>query len=155
MRVLAAWLRRPFGAALAAFLALRLLSSGLAALTATLAPVWIEVEAPHDPALLAQLEEGGRMLQLLAAPWYRWDTVNYIEIAQHGYANQKRLRKSRHLPSLPPSPRHFRQEWPIGKLIGAHIGRFAGVPGLARPIRGAKRHERICAAGARPTLGSG
>ncbi|HNT55472.1 MAG TPA: mannosyltransferase family protein [Anaerolineaceae bacterium] len=89
MRVLAAWLRRPFGAALAAFLALRLLSSGLAALTATLAPVWIEVEAPHDPALLAQLEEGGRMLQLLAAPWYRWDTVNYIEIAQHGYANQQ------------------------------------------------------------------
>lgn len=87
MKTLAAWLRRPFGAALAAFLALRLLTSGLAALTAALTPVWITVEAPHDPTLLAQLEEGSPALRLLAAPWYRWDTVNYIEIAQNGYAN--------------------------------------------------------------------
>jgi len=89
MKTLAAWLRRPFGAALAAFLALRLLTSGLAALTAALTPVWITVEAPHDPALLAQLEEGSPALRLLAAPWYRWDTVNYIEIAQNGYANPR------------------------------------------------------------------
>ena len=81
MKTLAAWLRRPFGAALAAFLALRLLTSGLAALTAALTPVWITVEAPHDPALLAQLEESSPALRLLAAPWYRWDPVNYIEIA--------------------------------------------------------------------------
>ena len=68
MKTLAAWLRRPFGAALAAFLALRLLTSGLAALTAALTPVWITVEAPHDPTLLAQLEEGSPALRLLAAP---------------------------------------------------------------------------------------
>ncbi len=77
----------PLRAALTAYLALRLVTTVLMALIAWMVPVWFEPLAPHDPQMLAELENGSLAVRLLAAPWYRWDTVHYIEIARDGYAD--------------------------------------------------------------------
>jgi hypothetical protein len=78
---------RPLRTALFATLSLRLFTSLAAALIAWLVPVWITPGAPHDPQLLAALENGPVLTRLFLAPWYRWDTIHYLEIAQQGYAD--------------------------------------------------------------------
>lgn len=76
-------------AALVATLGLRLFTSLFVALVAWLVPVWITPGAPHDPQLLAELEGGPPVVRLFLAPWYRWDTIHYLEIAQQGYADRQ------------------------------------------------------------------
>lgn len=80
-------LSRALRTALLATLGLRLFNSLVAALIAWLVPVWITPGAPHDPHLLASLEQGPVLLRLFLAPWYRWDTIHYLDIAQQGYAD--------------------------------------------------------------------
>jgi len=71
------------------FLFLRLLTS----LVVLAAILWIPPqiqppEAASVQAYLAPLEKGGPFIQYFIAPWYRWDTVHYLEIADHGYASK-------------------------------------------------------------------
>jgi hypothetical protein len=90
----ARWMDRPeVRAALLATLALRLLTSAVAALM----PLWQPALYPwRDPLLpdhfhLAHYPPGlphpaYGPLEYLTLPWNRWDTIWYLDIAQHGYA---------------------------------------------------------------------
>jgi hypothetical protein len=87
------WLARPdVRAALAATLALRLGTSFLAALVPALQPTlypWRDPLLP-DHFHLASYPSGlphpaYSALDYLTQPWNRWDTIWYLDIAQHGY----------------------------------------------------------------------
>jgi len=72
--------------ALKSVLFLRLFSSVILLAACIFAPPKV---LPADPATLATLsamENQGTLSRLLLAPWYRWDTINYIEIAEYGYS---------------------------------------------------------------------
>lgn len=79
--------RRFLNTAILTYLSLRLVTSFFLASVAWLIPVWIQPNTPHDPQFLAQLENGSTFVRLFLAPWYRWDTVHYMEIAQFGYSD--------------------------------------------------------------------
>jgi len=70
--------------ALLLFLAVRIFMSlvlGLAALT--IPPD--KPPAPYEPSVVSDLESRGELWRVLVLPWYRWDTVHYINIATEGY----------------------------------------------------------------------
>jgi hypothetical protein len=93
MAVAGRWVARPdVRATLSATLALRLGTSLLAALMPLLQPAlypWRDPLSPdhfhpaHYPSSLPHPAYGA--LDYLTQPWNRWDTIWYLDIAQHGY----------------------------------------------------------------------
>ena len=88
------WLRRPdIQVALYATLALRVLSSVIAALLPQIFPAiypWWGVDQADHFTLVHHPYAGTHPLYTplgyLIQPWARWDTVWYVDIAEHGYA---------------------------------------------------------------------
>jgi Gpi18-like mannosyltransferase len=72
--------------ALTATIFLRLIPGTLLALVSILKPVeQCPNYYPCSKTYFNYLLEGGDFSRLFLAPWYRWDTVHYTEIAQSGY----------------------------------------------------------------------
>ncbi len=72
-------------AGLLAFLGLRLWSS-LVLLLLNVFPATVTPADEPARGMLMMLENSGFFSQLFLAPWYRWDTVHYLDIAQSGYS---------------------------------------------------------------------
>jgi len=70
--------------ALAVFLILRIWFSLLGILAVTVRPLTVEPQNAHDHAVMAQLDST-TFQRLFLSPWYRFDTVHYLEIAENGY----------------------------------------------------------------------
>ncbi len=77
--------KRALTFALLTFLAVRILIT-LLLLFASLAVEPNHPPAPYEPAVVNDLQARGPLARLLVLPWYRWDTVHYLEIATEGYA---------------------------------------------------------------------
>lgn len=78
-------IKHAFRYALLLFLAVRIFMSLVLGL-ASLAVPPNKPPAPYDPAVVSDLESRGELWRALVLPWYRWDTVHYLEIATQGYA---------------------------------------------------------------------
>lgn len=77
--------KRAIISALSAFLAIRIVTS----LTIVIAGLFFQPNpppAPYDPAIVQDLASRGEISRLFLAPWYRWDTVHYLQIAEQGYS---------------------------------------------------------------------
>jgi hypothetical protein len=73
--------------ALKCYLFLRLFTSAIILAASFIAPPAFE---PSDPAVAARLgaiENLGSFSRLFLAPWYRWDSVSFVDIAENGYAS--------------------------------------------------------------------
>lgn len=70
---------------LLAYAGLRIWSS-LVLLLLTMFPSSVIPADEPARSMLASLEQGGILNRLFLAPWYRWDTVHYIDLAQTGYS---------------------------------------------------------------------
>jgi Gpi18-like mannosyltransferase len=68
------------------FLFLRLFSSLVLLIAGLFAPAKVWPADPTTLSKLLELENQGTISRLLLAPWYRWDTIHYIEIADYGYS---------------------------------------------------------------------
>jgi Gpi18-like mannosyltransferase len=72
--------------ALIATIFLRLVPSVLLAIVSILKPIeQCPNYYPCSQVYFTYLQKSGDFSRLFLAPWYRWDTVHYIEIAQQGY----------------------------------------------------------------------
>jgi hypothetical protein len=71
------------------FLCLRLLTSGILLLAAMILPPQLQSSDPGAVTYQSELQTHGALSRLFLAPWYRWDTVHYLEIADHGYLYRK------------------------------------------------------------------
>ncbi len=87
-----------------------------------------DVTPTDEPArgMLALLEHGSVLNHLFLAPWYRWDTVHYLDIAQNGYS------------------RAFLTVWPPMYSALIHLLSLTGVA----PIAAAVLVSNLCAVGA-------
>ena len=72
-------------AGLLAFLGIRLWSSAVLLLL-TVFPVTVTPAGEPARGTLAAMEQGGVLSRLFLAPWYRWDTVHYLDLSQNGYS---------------------------------------------------------------------
>jgi hypothetical protein len=79
---------------LVAALALRVACSLIAAAVPLLLPGIYPWRSTYLPSQLRHVAFGGQApplhygpIDYLLLPWYRWDTIWYVEIAQHGYSN--------------------------------------------------------------------
>ena len=68
-----------------AYLGLRIWSTAVLLLLTVYPPT---VQPSSEPArgMLTVLENSSAISRLFLAPWYRWDTVHYLDIAQSGYS---------------------------------------------------------------------
>jgi hypothetical protein len=71
-------------AGLIAYLGLRVWTSIVLLLLAVYPSTVLPADEPARGTLTA-LEQGGLFSRLILAPWYRWDTVHYLDLAQNGY----------------------------------------------------------------------
>jgi hypothetical protein len=75
---------RAIKASLLAFLGLRIWSSAVLLLL-TVFPAVVRPSDEPARSTLAALEQGSLLSRLFLAPWYRWDTVHYLDLASAGY----------------------------------------------------------------------
>jgi hypothetical protein len=77
--------RKPVLIGTAGFLVLRLWSSVVLLILNFLPPQVVPTD-PNVQNQLINLENSGILSKLFLAPWYRWDSVYYLEMAQNGYS---------------------------------------------------------------------
>ncbi len=80
----AVW-KKAVRAGLLAFLGIRLWSSAVLLLLNVFPATVTPAEEPAR-GMLAMLEQSSMFSRMFLAPWYRWDTVHYLDIAQNGYS---------------------------------------------------------------------
>ena len=73
--------------ALKCYLFLRLFSSAILLAAAFIAPTAFMPSDPSVAASLAKLENQGAFGRLFLAPWFRWDSISFVDIAENGYAS--------------------------------------------------------------------
>ncbi len=112
-------------AGLFAYLGIRIWSSAVLLLLTVFPPA---VQPSSEPArgMLTVLEKSSVISRLLLAPWYRWDTVHYLDIAQNGYS------------------RAFLSVWPPLYSWLIQLVSYTGIP----PMSAAVLVSNLCAAGA-------
>lgn len=76
--------KKAIKAGLFAYLGLRVWASAVLLLLAIFPSTVIPSDEPARGTLTV-LEQGGLFSRLFLAPWYRWDTVHYLDLAQNGY----------------------------------------------------------------------
>jgi len=79
-------IRHPFFTALGVFIILRIWFALLGIVGITLKPIDVEIQIPHSESIILELESTN-FQRLFLSPWYRFDTVHYLEIAADGYTD--------------------------------------------------------------------
>jgi len=75
---------RPLFTAVMVFILLRIWFSLLGIVGVTFKPITVEPQNPYSPEIQQELESD-IFQRLFLSPWYRFDTVHYLEIAEEGY----------------------------------------------------------------------
>lgn len=78
--------KRSIKYALIATLWLRLVPSIILAISSVVMPIARCPNFPCSGDTYSNLINSGSFSKILLAPWYRWDTIHYVEIAQNGYS---------------------------------------------------------------------
>lgn len=109
--------RPAFRFALCAYLFQRVITSLILAISALLLPQPPWLTSLYDPAVVTSISQMGAFGKVFLLPWYRWDTVNYLALAEQGYSGNPRL-----------------SVWP--PLYSSWIGIFhqLGIPSLAAAL---------------------
>lgn len=77
---------RPLITAMMVFILLRIWFSILGIVGVTFKPLTVEPQNPYSPEIQQELESDNYQ-RLFLSPWYRFDTVHYLEIASEGYSD--------------------------------------------------------------------
>ena len=77
--------KRAFTTALVIFMSIRVLTVLVMFITGLFIPP-NSPPAPFEPSVVQDLQSRGKLSQIFLAPWYRWDTVHYLQIADQGYS---------------------------------------------------------------------
>ncbi len=72
--------------ALTGYLVLKLITAALIFVAQPFEKPYPVPPVHFSAATIEMLDQGGKFSQLFLAPWYRWDTTHYLEIAEEGYA---------------------------------------------------------------------
>src|ERR1035437_3559286 len=78
--------KRSIQYALIATLGLRIIPSIILAIFSIVMPIGQCPDHPCSNVTYSNLLNNGLISKTFLAPWYRWDTVHYLEIAQNGYS---------------------------------------------------------------------
>ena len=111
--------------ALISWLFLRIYTSLTLAFLTLWIPVWFTPLTDYSPELLARLENVSPASRLLLAPWYRWDTTHFLDIADTGY--ESNLRNTGWLPLYPALIRLAKFIFPETLLAALVVSNLAAV----------------------------
>lgn len=78
-------LKRAVKYSLICFLFIRLFSSSILLIAGIISPPKVQLVDPTTRSISENMDRSGIFVKYFVSPWYRWDTIHYLEIAENGY----------------------------------------------------------------------